>query len=311
MLYCVTVKHPPIALRDSTKLGDATKCDLACTTARPGQRWYLLLPKQGFAKFSTRRQLHLQIMRTQSTNSLYPTLQDFLWPASIAIVKASDSFQTYGEFHRYMLEYLPQNSPETRRRYAGLVQRRFFPGRSLNDLVPTVWRSYHDEQLLTDVMRVTALEAEPVIVRFVLEHVLPQDSGSTLEPDIARAFIEEIYGEFKQRSYRRLLRTCLNLGFLGRYNGDLIVERIAPPADAFLILLHDRLAPTPRIVRLREMLETEWWRLLGIRDPEDVRRILRQAEIAGLLSRYTKVDELEQATTRYSREAYLGQAMRL
>lgn len=245
------------------------------------------------------------------TSTPYSTLQDSLWPASIAVVKASDNFQTYDGFYSYVFENLPQNSPVTRRRYAELVQRRFFPDRSLNDLVPSVWRGYHDEHLLTDVMRVTALEAEPVIARFVVTQILPQVSGSILEPDIAKAFIEEIYGEFKRKSYERLLRTCVDLGFLGRYSGDLIVEHIAPPGDAFLILLHDRLAPTPRIVRLREILEAEWWRLLGIRDAEDIRRILRQAEIAGLLSRYTKVDELEQVTTRYSREAYLGQAKRL
>lgn len=240
-----------------------------------------------------------------------PTLQDFFWTVSITTVKASEDFQTYEEFYNYILGNLPQNSPETRSRYAGLIQRRYFPERSITGLVPTVWRSYHDEQLLTEVMRVTALEGEPAIANFVLTHILPKAPGSTLDPEQVRVFIKETYGEFKAKSFQRLLLTCRELGFLGRYNGDHLIEQITPPADALLILLHDRLAPTPRIVRLSELLQANWWRLLGLREADEVRRIMRQAEIAGLLSRFSKVDELEQVTTRYSRDDYFGKAMRL
>jgi hypothetical protein len=245
------------------------------------------------------------------TASAYPTLQDFFWPVSIVAVKASDEFQSYEEFHRYTLDNLPQNSPETRRRYGNLIQRRYFPEYSLNGVVPAVWASYHDDRLLTEVMRVTALEGEPAIAQFLLAHVLPQPPGSTLDTEVARTFIKETYGEFKEKSYQRLLQTCRNLGFLGKYNGDILVEYIDPPADALLVLLHHRLAPTPRIVRLSELLETTWWRLLGLREADDVRQILRHAEMAGLLSRFTQVDELEQVTTRYSREEYFSRAMRL
>ncbi len=244
-------------------------------------------------------------------NTLYPTLQDVIWADSIAVIKASDSFQSYTEYFDYLIESLPQNSPETRRRYAGIIQRRFFPGRSLADLIPTVWRSYHDEAILTDLMRVTALEGEPAVAQFVLKHLLSQTPGSALDLDKAENFISETYGQFKRKSYQRLLQTCRDLGFIGRYNGDLLIERINPPANAFLILLHYRLAPAPRIVRLSEITETEWWQLLGLRQVEDVRRILHAAETAGLISRYSKVDQLEQVTTRYNRNDYLGQAMRL
>ena len=67
----------------------------------------------------------------------------------------------------------------------------------------------------------------------------------------------------------------------------------------------------PRIVRLSELLETTWWRLLGLREANQVHQILHQAEMAGLLSRFSRVDELEQMTTRYSRVEYFSRAMRL
>ncbi len=75
------------------------------------------------------------------TKSAYPTLQDFIWADSINIVKTSAGFQLYDQFYAYMLENLPQNSPETRDRYAGLIQRRYFPEHSLAGLVPTVWHT--------------------------------------------------------------------------------------------------------------------------------------------------------------------------
>jgi len=239
------------------------------------------------------------------------TLQDFPLQASIQAVKASADFEFYEGFYCYMLEKLPQNSPETRRRYANLIGKRYFPGLSLDNLLPDVWKSYRDEQILVDLMRVFALEAEPVIAQFLLDKIWPLDTAHVFDVSVARTFIEDTYGTFKYQSYRRLLATLRALGFLGRYNGDLVVERVPLAADALLILLHDRLALTQRIVRLNEVLETEWWRYLGIKQPDDVRHVLRQAEAAGLISRYVAVDELEQVTTRFTRKEYVTQAKRL
>ena len=239
------------------------------------------------------------------------TLQDFPLKASIQAVKASADFDSYDQFYRYMLEGLPQNSPQTRQRYAELIGMRYFPGLSLDNLLRYVWSAYRDEPILVDLMRVYALEAEPVIARFVTEKVWPLDVGQNFDSDLARAFIQETYGAFKENSYSRLLLTVRHLGFLGRYNGELVVEQIPLPADALLILLHDRLAPTPRIVRLDEILESDWWRFLGFRQRDDLRQVLRRAEAAGLIARYAAVDELEQVTTRFTRDEYISQAKRL
>lgn len=239
------------------------------------------------------------------------TLQDFPLQASIQAVKASADFESYDDFYRYLLDHLPQNSPETRKRYAELVGRRYFPGLSLDNLLPQVWKAYQDERILVDLMRVSALEAEPVIARFVLDKVWPLAVGQAFDVAVARTFIQETYSAFKKQSYERLLLTVRHLGFLGRYNDGWVVEGIPLPADALLILLHDRLAPTPRIVRLNEILDTTWWRFLGLKTPDTVRHILHDAEAAGLVSRYATVDELEQVTTRFTRNDYIAQARRL
>ena len=50
---------------------------------------------------------------------------------------------------------------------------------------------------------------------------------------------------------------------------------------------------------------------MGIRDESTVRAILRDAEVKGVIAKYTVVDQLEQITTRYSYEDYLSKALRL
>ena len=239
------------------------------------------------------------------------TLQDFPLQASIQAVKASADFESYNDFYRYLLDNLPQNSPQTRQRYAALIGRRYFPGLSLDNLLSQSWRVYQDERILVDLMRVFALEAEPVIARFILDKVWPLTVGQLFDAAAARTFIHETYSAFKKNSYERLLLSVRHLGFLGRYNGELVVEEIPLPANALLILLHDRLAPTPRIVRLSNILDTDWWRFLGLKEPDALRHVLRQAEAAGLIARYVVVDELEQVTTRFTRDEYIGQAKRL
>ncbi|MBN2390340.1 MAG: hypothetical protein JXR84_06440 [Anaerolineae bacterium] len=245
---------------------------------------------------------------TEQTTS---TLQDFPLPASIEAVKTSTNFETYDDFYRYMVDNLPQNSPETRRRYANLIGKRYFPGLSLDTLLPKVWKTYQDEQILVDLMRVLALEAEPIISEFVLEKIWPLAVGQVLDGQIARDFIQSKYGKFIRKSRQRLIHTVRNLGFLGLYGQELVVEAIPSPANALLILLHDRFAPTPRIVRLVEILDAVWWRQLGLKTPDDVRRILHEAQAAGLIARYVKVDQLEQITTRFSINEYISQAKRL
>ena len=247
------------------------------------------------------------------------TLQDFPYAAAIQAVKNSLAFTDYDEFYQHLLHTLPQNSLETRRRYASLVTRWFFPQHQLNSLLPRVWQAYHDDELMSQVARALVLENEPVIARFVTDIVFPIAPGEPLPANVGRDYIISTYGAFKENSHKRLLTTAHRLDFLARsgqqHRRELsrtwLVAAIPPPVDGLLILLHDRLAPTPRIVRVADLLATPWWRYLGLRTADDLRAALRTAHAAGLIARYSVVDDLEQITTRYALTDYLGQALRL
>jgi hypothetical protein len=240
------------------------------------------------------------------------TLQSFPLEAGIQAIKDSVGFADFEAFYRHLLESLPQNSPGTRRRYASLVVRWLFPERKPGGILPRAWQAYRDDQLLLELARVTVLEVEPVIAQFVTEVIQSMPVGQDFDQAQARDFITSIYGAFKKDSYDRLLVSTRQLGFLERLNSKSWgVAAVPPPADALVILLHARLAPTPRIVRVSDLLAEPFWRYLGLRQPDEVRAILHNAHAAGLLARYSIADQLEQVTTRYTLEEYLGRALRL
>lgn len=238
-------------------------------------------------------------------------LQMFPWATCMEAVKKSATYSDFCAFYAELPDSLPQNSPETRRRIANLIVKWYFPSHSLNEIPTLVWHSYGNEDILTDIMRMMTLEAEAVIARFVTEQGQVLTPGTELDLALARDFVAHTYGGFNPKNYGRLLTTCRHLGFLQLQNNKWFVGALPRPDNAFLIALHARFAPSPRIVRLSDILSSPFWRYLGLRTPDDVRAILRDAEAAGLISRYVSVDELEQITTRYAIGEYLERALRL
>jgi hypothetical protein len=243
--------------------------------------------------------------------SAFSTLQDFPWEESIRAVKDSLDFDSYPGFIEHVFDTLPQNSPETRRRYTNLIGRWFFPDTQLPSLAGRVWAAHKDEQILRDVMRACVLAREPAIAAFVEQFILPAPPGTELPPETFRTYVEATYGEFKRNSRERLTRTLRELGFVTRSGQTWFAQALPRPATAFLILLHDRFAPTPRIVSLAQILGDPLWWQVGYHTPDEVRETLRDAAAAGLIARFVTVDQLEQITTRYTLEEWLAGRLRL
>ncbi|HEC34264.1 MAG TPA: hypothetical protein ENI37_06055 [Chloroflexi bacterium] len=238
------------------------------------------------------------------------TLQDFPWEESIQAVKDSLRFDSYPAFAEHIFNTLPQNSPHTRRRYTNLIGHWFFPDHQLPSLPGQVWAAYGDDALLRDVMRACVLSREPVVAAFIERFVLPAPPGTELQADTFRTYIEETYGEFKRQSRERLIRTLRELGFIARVGQAWYTQALLPPATAFLILLHDRLAPTPRIVPLSQILDNPLWWQVGFHTPDEVRETLRDAAAMGLIARFVSVDQLEQIT-HYTLDEWLARRLRL
>ena len=245
-------------------------------------------------------------------NPLKPSsIQSVAWETGLKAVKESIIFSSFDAFRSHLTQNMRQNSEEVRKRYSSLILLRLFPEKSLDGINPQVWRYYSDEKILEDIARVTTLEAEPVIAKFVLEHIFVLPPASRIENYTIQDFISSEYGSFKPDSYKRLRQFLVHMDFVESDKDGLIVLPIPRPDTAFLILLHARMAPTKRIVRISDILTELFWKFLGIREESTVRDILREAEAKGLIARYIVVDQLEQITTRYSYEEYLSNAFRL
>lgn len=239
------------------------------------------------------------------------TLQSVAWETGLAAVKESIEFTTFEAFRSHLFDNMRQNSEEVRKRYGSLILLRLFPEKSVEGINPRVWRTYQDEKILEDLARLTTLEAEPVIAKFVLEQILVLSPGSIIENSTVHDYISSEFGAFKKDSYIRLRSALIHMGFVSAVSKGIMVQPIPLPDNAFLLALHAKLAPTPRIVRLSDILGAVFWKLMGIRDETTVRSILRDANAKGFIAKYTIVDQLEQITTRYSFDEYLSKTFRL
>lgn len=239
------------------------------------------------------------------------SIQSVAWETGLTAVRESIEFTDFEAFRLHLLQNMRQNSEGVRRRYTSLILLRLFPERSLQGLNPKVWNAYRDEKILEDIARLTTLEAEPVIAKFVLEHIFAVQPGSVIENSTIQDYISSEFGSFKRDSYVRLRSALIHMGFITALPKGIIVQPIPLPDNAFLIALHAKLAPTPRIVRLTEIVGSIFWKLLGIRDDAIVRTILQDAYSKGMVAKYAVIDQLEQITTKYPYEEYLKNTIRL
>jgi hypothetical protein len=240
-----------------------------------------------------------------------PSIQGIAWKPGLQAIKDSAMFSTFDDFKAHLQNSTRQNSAETRKKYASLIISRLFPEKSLDGINPITWRFYRDEIILEDLARATTLESEPVISKFLLEQVMILSPGSSIDNSVLKDFISSEYGVFLRDSYSRLRQALNHMGFTMQGKNVLQVQPIPLPNNAFIIMLHARLAPTPRIVRISDILDTSFWKLMGIRDETTVRFILRDANAKGLIAKYSIVDQLEQITTRYSFDEYIAKTLSL
>ena len=238
-------------------------------------------------------------------------IQCLAWKTGLEAIRSSINFDNFEDFRFDLYKRMPQNSEGVRIRYANLIFLRLFRERNLDGINPKVWRNYQDENILEDLARLTTLEVEPVIAKFVIEHVLILSPGMLIENSSIQDYISSIYGVYKRDAYTRLRTAIIHMGFVSSVRTGLMVQPIPLPDNALLLVLHARLAPTPRIVRISEVLSGVFWKLLGIREESTVRSILQDAASKGLIAKYVLVDQLEQITTRYSYEDFVSQALRI
>ena len=158
--------------------------------------------------------------------------QRLLWKESIQAVKNSIRFSSFDSFRSFLNENLPQSSHYTRKRYASSIVKWFFPGKRLDTLPCLLWRYYHDESILKDIMRYEYLSKEPVISEFIVHYLLPLEPGTKVPSHHFKNFIMKKYGESKKDPVQRLAFACKELGFIKRNRNVFTIQRISEPRTA-------------------------------------------------------------------------------
>lgn len=238
-------------------------------------------------------------------------IQELPWLPALQAIRDSAAFEDYAAFRTHLGQTLPFNSMYTRERYALTIQKYLFPGGSLNVVARRAWAAYQDEVILEDLARYQLAIGEPTLARFIVTRLASRAPGSAVNHAFLEDFVQEIDPKGRAKMVERLGIMVRRIGLIVREHGQDVVAQPRPAKTSLLILVHHLFAPTPRIVTIGEILESPFWRYLGYREEEAVRRILHEASGQGLLARYAIVDQLEQITTRYTLDQWFSRAVTL
>jgi len=235
-------------------------------------------------------------------------IQDLLLSEGLLAAKLSVESSSIDQLQDALIGRFSQNSQETRKRYAQSVLKWFFPN-GINGLVRRSWLAYGDESIQLDLLRYLYLNSEPLMGACVTEALFPLEEGMLIPPNYFDRFLNDYLNEAPPPKTReRLKSNLMRLGFLSRARGkpDRLTP-VTPTKTGFLILLHYLFAADgPRTIELRRLFANPFWKYLGFKSEDAVRRVLREADAAGLLGKYVVADQLEQITTRMTLDELFG-----
>jgi hypothetical protein len=217
----------------------------------------------------------------------------------VLAVKESVDCRDLEQRQARLISCFHQNSQETRLRSARFVLHWFFPD-GFDGIARRTWMAYQDDRILSDILRYLYLEHEPVMGACVAECLFPLESGMRVPATVFDRFLSGYYGgEATKKTTQRLKSNLKFLGLLERCPGE--DDRLVSPGPnktSLLILTHHIFAPAaPRTIELHNLLANPFWKYLGFKSEDEVRRILREADAAGLVGKYVVADQLEQVTT--------------
>lgn len=250
---------------------------------------------------------------SEPKTAIKKAIQDVLLAEGLLAVKASVDCQTLEQLQEVLVARLGQNSIETRRRYAQSIARWFFSD-GIDGILRQVWVAYQDEAILTDLLRWSFLEQEPIMGACVTEALFPLENGIIIPISYFDKFLTDFLREPPPEKTRKRLKINLKkLGFLERAKGK--PDRLAPVVSqktSFLILMHHLFAPRSiRTLELRNLFANQFWKFLGYKSEEAVRNLLREADAKGSVGKYIVADQLEQVTTCFTMGELLEKRVRL
>jgi hypothetical protein len=226
-------------------------------------------------------------------------------------IKLAGEFSDFKAFEQALEKSLRFNSACVRTKRARDMIRWFFPSHSLDNLLTKVWTFYRNESLLEEVMRYQFLTSQPLLSKFILNCILPLEPGTCLDTPCFKDFLLRENGIVRRDVLNNLRWACRDIGFLCQERNKLVISQIPIPKTSLLLLTHHFLGQSAQTISIKDVLSNPYWRFLGIRSPEVVRQIFREADSEGIIAKYVIADQLEQITTRYSFDEFIQRRLGL
>jgi hypothetical protein len=226
--------------------------------------------------------------------------QEPLWNESLAAVRGAQNLSILTDA-RALSSILHFNSGETRDRYGQAIATRF------SRLDPLVLAGFFqiikdgiNSKVIESIWRILFCLAEPIVSRIYLEMLWPREPGSQLLRSEMRNYIEATYHQQSMKLNTRAINCLRQAGFVSPQGKDLLYIVGFGDLDASLYLAtHLLYSQEPKTIKIAEIENMDYWKLLGYRKFDYVKIALRNAESKGLIMRYATADHLEQITTKY------------
>jgi len=247
-----------------------------------------------------------------STNIPAHTLQDFHPAESLWAIELAAGQQDFASSQEQLRAQLPQNSPQTRARYAQSIQAWFFPDGRLDVLPVLVHRAYLDRSLTTEFVRLAYLTAEPIVGGAVADMLFPLEPGTVVPHDYLDGYLRRIVGQATRKTAKRLRQNLRKLGFLSPGRGRMVLQVVPASGTAVFLAFAFMFAPEgARSMELKTITDHPFWKHLGLKTEDGLRGVFREANGKGLLGKYVVADRIEQVTTRMSFQECLEKRVRL
>ena len=231
--------------------------------------------------------------------------QEPLWSDTIDVIQklatkdvVISSSQDIGKLLRF-------NSIETRQRYGNAIYNRLFARDiRIGNTIIEVYKTYQNIDLVITLWRCLYFSVEPIIAQTYLDIIWPREPGTIITTGDIKNYIRSTWKEYGVKILQRINMSLTQSGVIRKQGKEYVITGFANLETAFLILLHlymvkDKNTTTISIVSIENH---RFWKFLGYRSFEHVKVGLRKAEQAGWLTRYSKIDQLEQITTKYNLE---------
>lgn len=227
-------------------------------------------------------------------------IQDLLLEEGFWAVTRAAQHDSLDSLEEDIAANLKQQSKETRSRYASSITKWFFPQRDISSPAVLVWAAYQDRPLATELLRVLYLKAEPIVGKCVEEFLYPIQENAVVPGSYFDSYLLTILPSgVPEKTRGRLTQNLRKLGFLAKSSpGKDLLRPLGPSSTGLLLMFTYYFAKEEaRTVEMPTILRDPFWKYLGFKSEDDVRRVFRDAANAGILGKYVVADQLELITT--------------